>query len=335
MSLEKLADLSVEENEVDNPERLLNKKIGKKALEESTEENDTLEKAPEGYLAAKAFAKKIRISQPTIESKIQELGIERVKYKSKTGNLREFLSPEQQQQIVDSLGQLISAEEAPEGYFTVPAFAKKLGIDWTVVTNKIQELGIERTKYKNDIGHLCEFLSPEQQVFITESLEDNSSGTSIPENAIAFYLKRAGKRIKQGFRPDWLKNPKTGRNLEVDVFVDPPGIGIEYDGCFYHQDIERDMKKDNIAQENGYQIIHIRENGCPEMPEGLYNIKRKNNNDDTDLGECIKSCFEILDIPVPDIDVTRDKKEIMAFMRQRVLDKLDSARTFEELSVAS
>ena len=53
------------------------------------------------------------------------------------------------------------------------------------------------------------------------------------------------------------------------------------------------------------------------------------------LGECIKSCFEILDIPVPDIDVTRDKKEIMAFMRQRVLDKLDSARTFEELSVAS
>ena len=53
-----------------------------------------------------------------------------------------------------------------------------------------------------------------------------------------------------------------------------------------------------------------------------------------DLSECIRKCFEMLGIPVPDINIARDKKDIMAFMRQRVRNKLDSARTFEELSVA-
>ena len=290
---------------------------------------------PEGYLSANSFAHIMGVNWATIKKKMGELQIKGTEYKDKRGIVCTFLSPEQQQQIRDSLDYLLSAERVPEGYLTVRSFAEKIGVDKATVGKRAKELQIEGTEYKDERGIVCTFLSPEQQSVILESLEEAWSGTSIPENVVAFYFKKAGKSFEQGSRPDWLKNPDSGRNLEIDIFVDPPGIGIEYDGTFWHQDIERDVKKDNIAQKNGYRIIHIREDGCPEMPESSVCIKRKNNNDDIDLGECVKKCFEIMEVPVPDVDVVRDKKDIMAFIRQRVLDKLDSARTFEELSVAS
>jgi hypothetical protein len=71
------------------------------------------------------------------------------------------------------------------------------------------------------------------------------------------------------------------------------------------------------------------------MPDDSLCVNRRDNSDDNDLNECINKCFEMLDISVPDIDVARDKKDIMAFMRQRALDKLDAATALEELSVVS
>ena len=332
MNTENITHLSGEQ--VETEQKSINKEIGKAALRTRQEVADSIERAPEGYLTARALAEKIGINKKTVGNKIKELQVEGIEYKDKRGIICTFLSPEQQQQIKDSLDYLISADEAPEGYLTARAFASEIGVDKATVGSKIKELGIEGVEYKDKRGIICTFLSPGEQNDLRDYIEESFAGTSIPENAVAFYLDLAKNSIIQSLRPDWLKNPDTGRNLEVDVFVNPPGIGIEYDGCFYHQDVERDVKKDNIARQNGYHIIHIREDGCPEMPEGSYCIKRKNNNDDTDLGECIRKCFEMLDIPIPDIDVIRDKKDIMAFMRQRVLVKLDSARTFGELSVA-
>ena len=196
------------------------------------------------------------------------------------------------------------------------------------------KLQLDIKEYKDRAGKIAKFLSTEQQRTICEHLEDIDLGTSIPENAIAFYLAQSDISISQGIRPNWLKNPTTGRNLEIDIHIESLGIGIEYDGHYYHQDVERDIRKDNIAQKSNYRIIHIRENGCPEMPESSICIKRKNNNDDVDLGECIKKCFEALDIPTPDINIARDKKSIIAFMRQRILNKINLTKKYEELSIA-
>ncbi|MCR5700427.1 MAG: hypothetical protein K6G49_03325, partial [Candidatus Saccharibacteria bacterium] len=275
--------------------------------------------APDGYLTADAFSKELNVSWDAINTLISKLQIERTEYKDKRGIICSFLSPEQQQQIRDSLDYLISAEKVPDGYLTTRSFAEKINVDKATIGKRVKELQIEGSEYKDERGIICTFLSPEQQSVILESLEDTWAGTSIPENTVAFYFEKAGQNFEQGSHPDWLKNPDSGRNLEIDIFVDPPGIGIEYDGKYWHQNVERDTRKDSIAQESGHRIIHIREDGCPEMPEGSVCIKRKNNNDDIDLGECVKKCFEIIGIPVPDIDVARDKKDIMAFMRQKVL----------------
>ena len=306
----------------------------KKRVEEGLGDLLTLSNMPKDYFTIDMVSNELKVDKSTVEKKIGELKIIGTRYLNGHGQASTFYSPEQLNMIRESLSYLLLAEKAPSGYCTASGFAENKGVDKGVVKRAVEALGIEGKMLKDKRGIVCAFLSPGEQGELEEYIERSFSGTSIPENTIAFYLNRAGKNVLQGIRPDWLKNPKSGRNLEVDIYIDPPGIGIEYDGCFYHQDIERDVKKDNIAQENGYRIIHIREDGCPEMPEGSVCIRRKNNKDDADLGECIKKCFEKLGISAPDIDIVRDKKDIMAFMRQRVLDKLDSARIFEELSVA-
>lgn len=297
-------------------------------------------KAPEDYMTIRGMSYAFGINNKTLKEKIDNIDdIEGSEFADEHGNNRIYYSPEQQEQIRLMIEDYLEKSEPPDGYMPIKKMIEKYGMNRKSLNSIIDELKkeekIKGEMFKNGSGRLCYFYSQEELDVILTSVEKRDSCTSIPENTVAYYLVYGGINVQQNIRPDWLKNPDSGRNLEIDIFVDPPGIGIEYDGCFYHQDVGRDIKKDSIAQKSGHRIIHIREDGCPEMPEGSVCINRKNNTDDTDLGECIKKCFETIGIPVPDINVARDKKDIMAFMRQRVLDKLDSARTFEELSVVS
>ena len=314
--------------------------ISKEDYEALLIQNDDFESIsppPDGYRSVSELAADKGISIDYIKTFLKKnVEFEKYIFRKDGKKAARYLSPEQQEQIRLSYEEKKQYDIPPSGYVTINEFAGQLGKTWNSIKKRIPLMKEnDLSSFRNKGGAIVEYLSPDQRNEILQLLEEQSPQTSIPENTVAFYLKKAEQTIKQGFRPDWLKNPETGHNLEVDIFVDPPGVGIEYDGYYYHQDIERDARKDSIARKSGYRIFHIREDGCPEMPEGSVCINRKNNADDTDLGECIKECFETIGIPVPDIDVARDKKDIMAFMRQRVLDKLDSARTFEELSVVS
>ena len=72
--------------------------------------------------------------------------------------------------------------------------------------------------------------------------------------------------------PVFLKNPKTGRNLEIDGYCKELKIGFEYQGHFHYEEsskltsekwfdgqIQRDKFKLNKSQENGFKLIIIPE----------------------------------------------------------------------------
>ena len=54
----------------------------------------------------------------------------------------------------------------------------------------------------------------------------------------------------------------------LDCFVEIDGyfVDIEYDGWFYHQDIERDNKRDKYMIEHGYKVLRIRSNKSDDIP---------------------------------------------------------------------
>ena len=59
------------------------------------------------------------------------------------------------------------------------------------------------------------------------------------------------KEIKFNYRPNWLKNSKTGRNLELDVYIPEIKLAFEIQG-FHHNWIEQ-FDKDQIKREKCWE----------------------------------------------------------------------------------
>lgn len=82
------------------------------------------------------------------------------------------------------------------------------------------------------------------------------SGTSIPEQGIAFYLSKiteVEQRVNIGGK-------------EVDIYLPKYKTGIEYDGIFYHKNKkELDAKKDLVLTDNGIVLYRLIESNISEQ----------------------------------------------------------------------
>src|SRR5690554_631360 len=109
----------------------------------------------------------------------------------------------------------------------------------------------------------------------TKSFSTRTKGnhSSIGENHAKKCLKsiNPNSRLQYNKRPDFLKNPKTGRNLELDIYDPKRKIAIEYDGRqhreyvpHFHRNkqdhinqVHRDKLKKKLCNENGIKLISI------------------------------------------------------------------------------
>ena len=282
------------------------------------------ESAPEGWLTRGGLMYELDLSDNTIQRAInQDPPIEGKEYKDTNSHLTLHYPLAEIKKRVEHL---ISAESAPEGWLTINGLAKKYELDGKVIRRTRYRASVKGKEYKSAEGHIRTFYSPEEQAQILETVESTASGTSFPENAVAFYLRRVGLNIQQNFKPGWLKGPLGGQ-MEIDIFIksdNPPplGVGIEYDGHYFHQDPEYDARKNTLAREQDIKIIHIREQGCPELPENVPYINRQNNNSDRALEVCVEQCFIMLGISLPSkgINIKRDTEDIYNLMRSRGIE---------------
>ena len=131
---------------------------------------------------------------------------------------------------------------------------------------------------------------------------DKSKHTSISEKAIVYYLKKSNIDVKENLKIN---------NKEVDIFIPALGVAIEYDGQHFHKNIEKDISKSKMLNDNGIKLIRIREPELPHLENGDIEIYiEKLTNNYSFLNDPIKELFIVLGLKPIKINVDSDLNQI-------------------------
>ena len=129
--------------------------------------------------------------------------------------------------------------------------------------------------------------------------------TSISQLAIYYYLLKIFPDTKQNVSFDFLFNK------ELDIYIPSLKIGIEYDGQAWHQDISKDLSKNQICEDNGIVLYRIREPKCPKLNSSSIDIYIKDVYY-KDLNFGIIELFNKLELEYDfKIDILNDFDEIL------------------------
>lgn len=133
--------------------------------------------------------------------------------------------------------------------------------------------------------------------------------SSFNEKVIFYYIKKLFNDAKENYRADFLNRK------ELDIFVPSLSLAIEYDGEYYHKNALRDIKKNELCEENEIDVIRIREPNCPALPKKIHCFVRNTLNED-ELKEIVEFIIAYVNEKfkmnlVLDIDLSRDRPKIM------------------------
>lgn len=126
--------------------------------------------------------------------------------------------------------------------------------------------------------------------------------TSLNENIILFYVSKFFSCVNS-YRPEFLNGK------EIDIFIPELNVGIEYDGQFYHKNIERDIEKNKLCYSK-IQLFRIREPQCPILTDGASTNFILSSLDITEVTRAVKWLLEMLGILDANIDIQQDLSEI-------------------------
>ena len=148
--------------------------------------------------------------------------------------------------------------------------------------------------------------------------------TSFPERAIYYYIQQYFNDAEWGYKQEEL-----GR-YEIDVYIPSKQIGIEYDGQGWHQDIKRDLAKDNICNKLDIHLIRLREPECPiyETNAKLFYLKGFSN---TDLENAIDWLLRQLDVLQINVNIDRDMIQIEELVEHYEIEH-SLARLYPEIA---
>lgn len=146
--------------------------------------------------------------------------------------------------------------------------------------------------------------------------------TSFPEQCFFFYIKKVYPDAINSYREIF------DNGMELDIFIPSVKTGIEYDGVFWHDQsgLSREEKKYHICKENHIRLFRIKEGSFTDFADNADRIWFIPQKCDYQLLD-----FYITDLlkylifwpaNLPDVNVARDKPEILEFKTLRFEDSL-------------
>lgn len=200
-----------------------------------------------------------------------------------------------------------------------------------------QPLNGDVTPY--DVTHGCgkkfSWLCPRGHVYFATVLHrTNGAGTKCPicnygrqtsftEQALFYYVKKAFPSAINSYKDIFTKG------MELDIYIPDLKIGIEYDGVYWHHKkqatYEREQRKYNICKEHGIKLFRVREQKKHEgenPPADWSLFLSKDKTDDLEFDQAVKQVIKkviseanVKGVRVPNIDVNRDRFEILAYLK--------------------
>lgn len=202
-----------------------------------------------------------------------------------------------------------SNKKVLSGYNDLETKYPEIALEWNFLKNNdlLPNMVIPGSDRK--VWWKCPICDYEWQATITSRVNQGTGcpncfkywGTSFPEQALLFYLKKSY---------DEIKNRYILNNAEIDIYIPEENIGIEYDGFQWHKNsLKNDNKKDNIFK-NKIKLIRIRENGLSKTDSAI-NIFRENRSTN-DLENTINKIFKYLKKQAPVLNIHDDRNKIIA-----------------------
>ena len=127
--------------------------------------------------------------------------------------------------------------------------------------------------------------------------------TSIAEKTVLYYVNKYFDEVYQNYSPNGFERKN------IDIYIPKIMVGIEYDGEYYHFDVIKDLKKDELAEKNNIKMYRIREPRCPKLNSSSNCICLRNTRN----GELQRAIIKLLrqnGISNPDVNIDRDQVEI-------------------------
>lgn len=136
-------------------------------------------------------------------------------------------------------------------------------------TTKIFQLKQFKNKAKQSnlqkYGYECVFSSPEIRKRIGETLiKNNKVKTSSQQEKIYEILKSKYINSKKNY-------PCDNSFFDIALFIHDIKIDVEYDGSYWHQDFQRDRRRDEHFKSKGWKILRIRSGRKIPTEEQLIN----------------------------------------------------------------
>ena len=130
---------------------------------------------------------------------------------------------------------------------------------------------------------------------------------SYSESALAYYVEKLYPDVIRSYKPASLKGK------EIDIYIPSLKIGIEYDGGMYHKNVDKDLAKNKLCEENGIKLIRVRDRHAPKMEqsEGCIVINQSQTSSQG-LNKVIRQVLTALGAKeLPDVNSNRDRCNIL------------------------
>lgn len=140
----------------------------------------------------------------------------------------------------------------------------KYGVDNAFKSNEIKNKIKQTTLLKYGYEHITqvpEIIKKRQQTF------KQNGTTKTSKQQIMLY-----EIIKTKYKNAEINYPLSACSLDIFICVDNIKIDVEYDGSYWHQDKQKDIKRDKFLQSQGFKIFRIRSSRLLPSEQEIFDV---------------------------------------------------------------